>query len=78
MLGSGAGRKFREEVSDEQEKAHARPRSGSRRRTLSSRMKYCDSGDEFYKTYRKGRELAPDVLQMWMAEVASMMDPAGV
>ena len=41
-------------------------------------MKYCDFDDELYKTYQKGRELAPAVLQLWMDEVANLVDSARV
>lgn len=41
-------------------------------------MKYCDFDSGLYRTYQKGRELAPDVLNMWMAEVASLVAPSEV
>ena len=41
-------------------------------------MSDVDYDDELYKTYVKGRELSPGVLQMWMEAVADLVDASSV
>jgi len=41
-------------------------------------MSGVDYDDELYKTYRKGRELSPEVLQMWMEAVGEFVDASAI
>ncbi len=37
-------------------------------------MKYFDFDDGLYETYQKGRHMAPEVREQWMAEIAALLE----